>query len=69
MQTLSGPLNRLNAMLSLLHPLGRYRTPSAIVSAIGRPYLARSRIHAQVTVLNRLVLNHLGRFSRALVVL
>ena len=37
---LSGPLNRLNAILSLLHPLDRYRTPSAIGSAIGRPYLA-----------------------------
>ena len=34
---LSGPLNRLNAILSLLHPLDRYRTPSAIGSAIGRP--------------------------------
>ena len=33
---LSGPLNRLNAILSLLHPLDRYRTPSAIGSAIGR---------------------------------
>ena len=33
---LSGPLNRLNAILSLLHPLDRYRTPSAIESAIGR---------------------------------
>ena len=33
---LSGPLNRLNATLSLLHPLGRCRTPSAIGSAIGR---------------------------------
>ena len=32
---LSGPLNRLNATLSLLHPLDR--TPSAIGSAIGRP--------------------------------
>ena len=29
--TLSGPLNRLNAILSLLQPLDRYRTPSAIV--------------------------------------
>ena len=29
-----GPLNRLNAILSLLHPLDRYRTPSAIGSAI-----------------------------------
>ena len=34
---LSGPLNRLNAKLSLLQPLDRYRTPSAIGSAIGRP--------------------------------
>ena len=34
---LSGPLNRLNAILSLLHPLDRYRTHSAIGSAIGRP--------------------------------
>ena len=34
---LSGPLNRLNAILSLLQPLDRYRTPSAIGSAIGRP--------------------------------
>ena len=44
---LSGPLNRLNAILSLLRPLDSYRTPSAIGSAIGRPYLALSRIHAQ----------------------
>ena len=36
-ETLSGPLNRLNAILSLLQPLDRYRTPSAIGSAIGRP--------------------------------
>ena len=34
---LSGPLNRLNAILSLLQPLDCYRTPSAIGSAIGRP--------------------------------
>ena len=34
---LSGPLNRLNAILSLLHSLDCYRTPSAIGSAIGRP--------------------------------
>ena len=33
----SGPLNRLNAIVSLLHPLDRSRTPSAIGSAIGRP--------------------------------
>ena len=40
---LSGPLDRLNAILSLLQPLDRYRAPSAIGSAIGRPYLALSR--------------------------
>ena len=34
---LSGPLDRLNAILSLLQPLDRYRAPSAIGSAIGRP--------------------------------
>ena len=33
----SGPLNRLNAMLSLLQPLDRFWAPSAIESAIGRP--------------------------------
>ena len=33
---LSGPLNRLSAILSLLHPLDCYRTPSAIGSAIGK---------------------------------
>ena len=59
--TLSGPLNRLNAILSLLHPLDRHRTLSTIGSAIGRPYLALSRIHAQVGVVHRLVLNHLRR--------
>ena len=36
-RSLSGPLNRLNATLSLLQPLDRYRTPSATGSAIGRP--------------------------------
>ena len=36
----SGPLNRLNAILSVLHPIDRYGTPSATGSAIGRPYLA-----------------------------
>ena len=55
--TLSGPLNRLNAILSLLQPLDRDRAPSAIESAIGG---ALSRIHTQVGVLNRLVLNRLG---------
>ena len=34
---LSGPLDRLNAILSLLQPLDRYRALSAIGSAIGRP--------------------------------
>ena len=57
---LSGPLNRLNAILSLIQPLDRYRTPSAIGIAIGRPYLALARIQTQVGVLNRLVLNRLG---------
>ena len=59
---LSGPLNRLNAILSqsLLHPLDRYRTPLCDRSAIGRPYLALSRIPTEVGVLNRLVLNRLG---------
>ena len=37
MGSLSGPLDRLNAKLSLLQPLDRCRTPSAIGSAIGRP--------------------------------
>ena len=58
---LSGPLDRLNAILSLLQPLDRYRAPSAIGSAIGEapisPYLASP---AQVGVLNRLALNRLG---------
>ena len=54
-EALSGPLNRLNAILSLLHPLACYRTPSAIGSAIGRPHLALSRMHAQVGVLDCLV--------------
>ena len=35
-------------------------SPSAIGSAIGRPYLALSRIQTQVGVFNRLVLNRLG---------
>ena len=36
------------------------RSPSAIGSAIGRPYPALSRIHTQIGLLNCLVLNHLG---------
>ena len=57
---LSGPLDRLNAILSLLQPLDRYRAPSAIGSAIGRP-LSRPISHPNtvVGVLNRLVLNRL----------
>ena len=56
-RALSGPLNQLNAILSLLQPLDRYRTPSAIGSAIEGPYLVLSRFRAQLGVLNRLVLN------------
>ena len=37
---LSGPLDRLNAILSLLQPLDRYRAPSAIGSAIGMPHIS-----------------------------
>ena len=55
--SLSGPLNRLNAILSLLQPLDRYRATSAIGSAIRRRCLALSRVHDQVGALNRLVLN------------
>ena len=56
-EDLSGPRSRLNAMLSLLDPLNRYRTPFAIgsVCVCGRPYLALSPIHTQVGVLNRLI--------------
>ena len=43
-------------MLSVLQPLDRYRSHSAIGSAM---YLALSRIHTQVGVLDRLVLNRL----------
>ena len=57
---LSGPLNQLNAILSPLQPLDRYRAPSAIGSAIGRPFLALSRVCAQLGVLNPPVLNRLG---------
>ena len=45
---LSGPLDRLNATLPLLHPRDRYTTSSAIG-------------HVQAGILNRLVLNRLGR--------
>ena len=46
---LVAPIDRLNAILSLLYLPDRCRTP----------YLALSRIHAQVGVLNRLVVNQL----------
>ena len=42
MQDLTGPLNQLNASLSLLHSVNRQRTLSAMGSAIGRRYLALS---------------------------
>ena len=57
---LRGPRNRLNAIFSLLRPLDGSRTPSTIETANGRSYLALSRIHTQVGLLNRLALNHLG---------
>ena len=43
--SLRGPLN---CIISLLHPLDRYRTLSTIGSAIGIPYLALSYIHTGV---------------------
>ena len=64
---LSGPLNRLNAILSLLQPLDRFWNPPAIGSAIGRPLLALSRIQTQVGVLNRTVLNRSGGLKCAIV--
>ena len=57
---LSGPLKRLNAILSLLRLLDCYRTPSAIGSAIGRPYLAISRVHTQVAFPDCLILSRVG---------
>ena len=56
----------------MLRPLDRYRTPSAMGSAIGRHYLVLARIsphtHTQrvVGVLNRLALNHLGSSTAGL---
>ena len=66
---ISGPLNRLNAILSLLHPLDRQWNPSAIGSAIVRPYLGLSRVHTQIGVLNRLALSHPRKLNHAIVVL
>ena len=57
---LSGTLDRLTAILSLLQPLDRYRTPSAIESAIGSLSRPISLPRTVVGVLNRLVLNCLG---------
>ena len=58
---LSGPLNRLNAILSLLHPPRPLQEPlcdrDCDWKALCRPI---SHIHTQVGVVNRLVLNHLG---------
>ena len=66
---LSGPLNRLNAILSLLQPLDRYRAPSAIGSAIGRAYLALSRFRVQLGVLNPPCSKPLRGLNRAIVAL
>ena len=66
---LSGPLNRLNAILSLLHPLDRYRTPSAIGSAIGRP-LSRPISHPHTGGSSELPRSKpLGGLNRAIVAL
>ena len=64
-QALSGPLNRSNAILSLLRPL------DAMGPLCDREcdWEALPRIHTQVGVLNHLVLNHLRKLNRALVVL
>ena len=43
--------------------------PSAIGSAIGRPYLAVSCLHALMELLSRLVLNHLRSSTVRFVVL
>ena len=51
----SGPLSRLNAILSLLQPWIRCRTPSAIGSAFWEAYISN-----RVGVLNCLVLNRSG---------
>ena len=67
------PPHRLNAILSLLHPLDRYRTPSAIGSAIGRP-LSRPISHPNTggsphrLVLNRLEGSTLNRAIGAIIV-
>ena len=66
---LSGPLNRLNAILSLLHPLDRHRTPSAIGSAIGRP-ISRPISHPNTGGSPQPPLSKpLGRLNRAIVAL
>ena len=49
LRCLSGPLNRLTLYYLCFNPLDHYRTPSAIWSAIVRPYLALFRIRAQAS--------------------
>ena len=66
---LNGALNRLNAILSLLHPLDRCRAPSAIGSAIGRP-LSRPMSHPNTSGSPQPpCCKPLGRINRAIVVL
>ena len=51
---LRGPLDRLNDILSLLHPLDRYRTPCGLGVRLGgpiSPYLASTRRQEFSTVL------------------
>ena len=55
---LSGPLNRLNAILSLLQPLDRYRTPLCDRECDWDAPISHPK--TEVVVLNRLVLNRLA---------
>ena len=66
---LSGPLDRLNAILSLLQPLDRYRALSAIGSAIGRD-LSRPISHPRTGGSSQPPRSKpLGGLNRAIVVL
>ena len=69
LRRLTGPLNRLNAILSLLHPstaIGPLCNRECDREGLSRPIShPRTRRSAQ----NRLVLNHTGKFKRAIVVL
>ena len=66
---LSGPLDRLNAILSLLQPLDRYRAPSATGSAIGRA-LSRPISHPRTGGSSQPPRSKpLGGLNRAIVVL